>query len=85
MRVHAGLSSALRAAMPEREKWPALHYKPGRGGWTGGWVNGWVGRWPGFRQGRGSRSLCWSDYVAPVWGRLQSRESAAGKEWLCRE
>lgn len=28
MRVHAGLSAALRAAQPQRAKWPQITYKP---------------------------------------------------------
>ena len=28
MRVHAGLSAALRAALPQRAKWPTVSYKP---------------------------------------------------------
>jgi hypothetical protein len=29
LRVHAGLSAALRAAMPDRQTWPTICYKPG--------------------------------------------------------
>ena len=28
MRVHAGLRTALRAAMPQRAKWSTITYKP---------------------------------------------------------
>ena len=30
MRVHRGLSAALRAALPERERWWTIYYKPGQ-------------------------------------------------------